>query len=580
MKSIIKHKWIFLALAFVVAGVVTLFFYNGSQQRIKIAYNSFIEGVESNNVKSVVLTETEKIQFSLKDQPGLFETDNPRNPQLKEQLLIKGIEVNEGKGITVDSVMQILVSLAFVIAVISIGIGRRKDPKTAVAYNVSAASVDGPEKTTFKDVAGNDEAKDSVRDIVDFIKNPEKYAKFGARMPRGIILYGPPGTGKTLMAKAIAGEAGVPFFAVCGSDFVQMYVGVGASRIRDLFKKARECGKAVIFIDEIDAIGKKRGASPTGSNDEREQTLNALLTQMSGFNSGTGIVVLAATNRLDTLDEALLRAGRFDRQVEIGLPDLNARKRILEYHSKDKPLADEIDMGRLAKDSIYFSGAMLENLMNESAIIAAKRNNRLIEQQDIEKALYTIMAGTEKQDRTNILQRDREITAYHESGHALIAKLATPDSTVSKISIIPSTKGTGGFCISIPQDKMYYTKRDLEAMVMVSLAGRAAEELKFGEDNITTGASNDIERASGIIRDYVTKYGMSNRIGILNSGQFHDSGGMLEECHNLMNGLYEHTKELLQNNFALLDSMASALLEKETLSEDEIESLMETKKSA
>ncbi len=580
MKLIIRHKWKFLTLILALAGISVPLIFNGTKQRIKMPYNNFIEVVENNNVSSVILSETEKIQFTLKDSPGLFETDNPRNPQLKEQLLIKGIEVNEGKGITVDTVLQIMVSLAFVIAVITIGLSKRKDPKTAVAYTVNPATVEGPEKTTFKDVAGNDEAKDSVRDIVDFIKNPEKYTKFGARMPHGIILYGPPGTGKTLMAKAIAGEAGVPFYAVCGSDFVQMYVGVGASRIRDLFKKAKESGKAVIFIDEIDAIGKKRSASPTGANDEREQTLNALLTQMSGFNSGTGIVVLAATNRLDTLDEALLRAGRFDRQVEIGLPDLNARKRILEYHAKNKPLAKDIDMNRLAKDSIYFSGAMLENLMNESAIIAAKRNNEIIEQQDIEKALYTIMAGMEKQDRTNILQRDREITAYHESGHALISKLATPDSTVSKISIIPSTKGTGGFCISIPQDKMYYTKRDLEAMVMVSLAGRAAEELKFGEDNITTGASNDIERASGIIRDYVTKYGMSNRLGILNAGQFHDSGGMLEECHNLMNGLYEHTKELLRNNFAMLDAMSSALLEKETLSEEEIDSLMDLKKPA
>ncbi len=580
MKTYKKYKIILIISILAMIGIASLMILTSGEKKETILYKEFLSHLENENVEQVILTDNGNLQFRLKNSNLNYETDNPKNPQLKEQLLIKGITVKDGKGLTVESVLQILVSLAFIIAIIFIGFGRRKYAKTAVAYNVSPAMIDGFKKTTFKDVAGNEEAKDSVRDIVDFIKNPEKYAKFGARMPSGIILYGPPGTGKTLMAKAIAGEAGVPFFAVCGSDFVQMYVGVGASRIRDLFKKAREYGKAVIFIDEIDAIGKKRGATPTGANDEREQTLNALLTQMSGFNTGTGIVVLAATNRLDTLDEALLRPGRFDRQVEIALPDLNARRKILEYHANNKPLSEEIDMGRLAKDSIYFSGAMLENLMNESAIVAAKRNNAVIEQKDIEKAFFTIMAGMEKLDRTNIMQKDREITAYHEAGHALASKVATPDSTVSKISIIPSTKGTGGFCISIPQDKMYYTKRDLECMVMVNLAGRAAEELKFGTENITTGASNDIERASGIIRDYVAKYGMSNRIGLLNMGQFHDSGGMLEECYNLINNLYEITKEMLTNNMDTLDAIATTLLEKETLSENELDIIINLKKSA
>jgi cell division protease FtsH len=302
--------------------------------------------------------------------------------------------------------------------------------KAAMALNAKAVSECEGEKLGFSDVAGNDEAKESVADIVDFINNAEKYAKYGARMPRGVIFYGPPGTGKTLMAKAIAGEAGVPFYAVSGSDFVQMYVGVGAGRIRELFKKARENGKAVIFIDEIDALGKKRGNAAAGGNDEREQTLNALLTEMSGFSSGEGIVVIAATNRLDTLDEALLRPGRFDRQIEIGLPDFAGREKILGLHAKNKPLAENISIASLAKQTVYFSGAMLENLLNEAAISAAKKGADEIATADIETAYYTVIAGSEKKDRSGIKERERRITAYHEAGHALAAKITAPENIV------------------------------------------------------------------------------------------------------------------------------------------------------
>lgn len=418
----------------------------------------------------------------------------------------------------------------------------------------------------FKDVAGNFEAKESVEDIVDFIKNPTKYSQYGARMPKGVIFYGPPGTGKTLMAKAIAGEAGVPFYAVSGSDFVQMYVGVGAGRIRSLFKKARKCGKAVIFIDEIDAIGKKRSGNGTGSSDERDQTLNALLTEMSGFSSESGIIVIAATNRIDTIDEALLRPGRFDRHIEIGLPDMNARKSILNFCAKNKPLSKNIDINDYAKRTVYFSGAMLENFLNEASIIAAKKGNGEISTEDLEKAYYTIIAGSEKKDKSTLRELDRNITAFHEAGHALITKLVTPENTVSKITIIPSTKGAGGFCINIPPEKMFYTKKELRCQVMVNLAGRVSEEIIFGEDNITTGASNDIEKCVSIVKDYILKYGMGNGFKFGD----HKDTNIIAECSELIQTLYNETKVLLNENIDYLNKIANELIEKESLNEEEL----------
>jgi len=419
----------------------------------------------------------------------------------------------------------------------------------------------------FKDIAGNMEAKESVEDIVDFIKNPEKYSLYGARMPRGIMFYGPPGTGKTIMAKAIAGEASVPFYAVNGSDFMQMYVGVGASRIRDLFKKARKDGKAVIFIDEIDTIGKKRGNISTGSSDERDQTLNALLTEMSGFSSSEGLIVIAATNRLDTLDEALLRPGRFDRHVEISLPDMNARKDILNLYAKDKPLCEKIKIDDFAKRTIYFSGAMLENFLNEAAIFAAKRENEKIELEDMEKAYYLIIAGSEKKDKTSLRELDKKITAFHEAGHALVTKLLLPENTVSRVTIIPSTKGAGGFCINIPQDKLFYTKKELQSQIMIALAGRISEEIIFGEDNITTGASNDIEKAVSIVKDYVVKYGMGK--GLKFAPVTDES--VISECANLVDYLYNETRILINDNMNTLNNIAHSLMEKESLNEEELD---------
>ncbi|KAI4453307.1 metalloprotease m41 ftsh [Holotrichia oblita] len=548
----------------------TAAYFNETAKVQNIGYNEFLQFVQNGEVEHVTLSDSEKISFKLKSSKTPYKTDNPRKTDFKETLLAEGISVSEGSAAYNAGQFGLSILLfggAFFAANKLMG---RSNPKGAMALNASDASV----KDTgynFSLVAGNEEAKDSVTDIVSFIKNPEKYSKLGARMPRGIIFYGPPGTGKTLLAKAISGEAGVPFYAVSGSDFVQMYVGVGAGRIRELFNKAREAKKAVIFIDEIDALGKKRTGAPAGGNDEREQTLNALLTEMSGFSSTDGIVVIAATNRLDTLDEALLRPGRFDRQVEIALPDMKAREQIIRHHAANKPIDASVDLVKLSKSTVYFSGAMLENLLNEAAIFAANRESNEILQDDIDKAYYTVIAGSEKKDRSNLREKDRMITAFHESGHALVAKLVSPESTVSKITIIPSTKGAGGFCVNIPQDKMYYTKRELKSQIMISYAGRAAEEIIFGEDEVTTGASNDIEKAARIVKDIVTKYGMGDKTGLINTKILGGKVLALKECCSLTEELYSQTRQMISENIDILNRIANALLEKETLHEDEID---------
>ncbi|MCL2360784.1 MAG: AAA family ATPase [Defluviitaleaceae bacterium] len=444
--------------------------------------------------------------------------------------------------------------------------------KVASGFDVVAVNLEAEGKRyDFNDIAGNIEAKESVNDIVDYLRDPEKYKAYGARMPKGILLHGKPGTGKTLMAKAMAGEAGVPFYAVSGSDFVQMYVGVGAARVRELFKKARDAGGGVIFIDEIDALGKKRSDGLSG-NDEREQTLNALLTEMQGFSDGAGIVVIAATNRPDTLDEALMRPGRFDRRVEVGLPDLAARKQILALHAKNKPLSKMTNMEKLAVDTVFFSGAMLEGLLNDAAINAAKRGGGNIEPEDISTAYYTALAGSEKKDRSGIRQKERAVTAWHESGHALAATLLNPENRVAKVTIIPSAGGAGGFCANIPAERMYWTKRELEEQIMINLAGRAAEELHFGIDGVTTGASNDIEKATQTALQYVAKFGMGE--GLLDRLALKDDQNINKECADLINRLYDETRVLLKENYPAMEALVEGLLENETLDGDEVREIL------
>jgi len=461
---------------------------------------------------------------------------------------------------TVDFVM-----LGFV-AVLVVGIlliVQRRGSTAMAKSGFKPVAVKAEDRTySFGDIAGNLEAKESVGDIIEYLRAPERFARYGARMPRGILLHGKPGTGKTLMAKAMAGEAGVPFYAVSGSDFVQMYVGVGAARVRDLFKKAREEKRGVIFIDEIDALGKKRGDGVNG-NDEREQTLNALLTEMQGFSDDSGVIVIAATNRPDTLDEALLRPGRFDRRVEVGLPDINARKQIIALHATNKPIGENTDLDKLARDTVFFSGAMLEGLLNDAAINAARRESETIEETDISTAYYTAVAGAEKKDRSSLRQQERTVTAWHEAGHALAATLVNPENRVAKVTIIPSGSGAGGFCVNIPPERMYYTKQELEQQLMVNFAGRCAEELRFGEENITTGASNDLEKSTDAAIQYITQFGFG--AGLLNRAKLEDKSQVAKECNELAHRLYEQTRSLLRDNYKTLTNLAEELLEKETL---------------
>lgn len=572
-----KRKLIGIIPGLVLLIVITTGLYiQKSSQLEMIGYTEFLNLLKNKEVSEVNINSSATMKFTLNNGQA-YTTDNPRKEGLKEELLLQGIKVNESTETV--SVLQYVMSSLFMFGMLGF-----------VFYNVKHGRSKGntmslnnqmiePKKLEvgFNHIAGNIEAKEQVRDVIDFIQTPEKYHKLGAKMPKGIMLYGPPGTGKTLMAKAIAKEAGVPFFTVSGSDFVQLYVGVGASRVRELFKEARKHEKAVIFIDEIDAIGKKRSANAFQGNDEKDQTLNALLTEMSGFKDEEGIVVIAATNRIDTLDEALLRPGRFDRHIEIGYPDINAREAIIKLYFKKRPIADEVSSSDLAKQTVFFTGAMLANLINEAAIEAANSGEACITNKHIETAFYTVIAGKEKKDRSNISQLDREITAYHEAGHALVTKLLAPENSVTKVTIIPSTKGAGGFSMNIPKDKFYLNKQELISRIKISLAGRGAEELIFGKDYITTGASNDIEKASGDLREFLLKYGMDEEMGLINmatlTGQdnFMDSK-WLEKSQEYMKQFYEETQSILKENEDLLRAIAKALLEKETLNEKELAS--------
>lgn len=547
----------------------------------QISYVEFNDAISKNNVKEVYITNSNKI--TVKENNGaVYLTDNPNTPDFKVSLLSKNIKVFNGPFLSIIDLLPkilLILSIAFIAFILSKKISLSSKGLVSVEKLDSIENINNP--FNFNNVAGNEEAKESVKDIVDFLKNPEKYKNYGARIPKGIILYGEPGTGKTLLAKAVAGEAGVPFYAVSGSDFVQVYVGVGASRIRQLFKKAKANQKAVIFIDEIDAIGKMRSDSNGGGGDsERDQTLNALLTEMSGFNDSDGIVVMAATNRLDILDAALLRPGRFDRHVEISLPDINAREKILKLHLTNKPVGN-IKLESWANKTSYFSGAKLESLVNEAAIFACKNNSSHIEDIHLDYAYSSILAGFEKINRDYIKENDKKVTAFHEIGHALLTNLLLPQDTLSKVSIIPTTKGAGGYTLSIQNDIMYQSKEYLTKRIMVLLGGRAAEEIILGKDNITTGASNDLKVATEIIVKMNSIYGMGESLGLLSHNGLpkeyfsSKSSSIVEECKNTIDTLYEDTKAILIKNSKKLYLLADTLILKEVLFEDDIKKILE-----
>lgn len=556
------------------------------EKPMKVSYGEFLKKIEEGEVRRVFLSDDPKLLGELKNGQR-FITDHPRTDNLKEVLLVSNISVKEvGERPTIGEIVIFVVGVS-AFAGIAFILSKQGSNQTSKEYNkMSSVEFSTQKESTinFTDIAGNEEAKESVMELVDFLKNPEKYRRYGARMPKGVILYGPPGTGKTLIAKALASEAGVDFLAVCGSDFVQVYAGLGAGRIRNLFKKAREKEKCVIFIDEIDAIGKKRDRGGLGGSDESDRTLNALLTEMSGFKGSEGIIVMAATNRLDILDDALLRPGRFDRQIEVGLPDLKARQDILKLYTRNRPMAETLSIEKIAQQTVYFSGAKLENLMNEAAIYAAKENAESISEKHIDKAFYTVIAGEEKKDRSNIREIDRRVTAYHEAGHTVATKLLCPENKVTKVTIIPSTKGAGGFSMNIPPDSMYHRKRDMLNNIKIALAGRVIEELVFGVDNITTGASNDIQKATEIMVAMVKKFGMSEEAGMINYdillGQSSGVNQRLGEiCNSEMKRLYDETKKIMKENIDLVRQIAEGLLKKETLQEIEIDKIIKSKKA-
>ena len=439
---------------------------------------------------------------------------------------------------------------------------------------------DQDKKVTFDDVAGADEEKAELQEIVEFLKDPKKYIDLGARIPKGVLLVGPPGTGKTLLAKAVAGEAGVGFLSISGSDFVELYVGVGASRVRDLFEQAKKQSPAIVFIDEIDAVGRQRGTGLGGGHDEREQTLNQLLVEMDGFAANEGVVVLAATNRADVLDPALLRPGRFDRQIYVGLPDIKGREEILKVHAKGKPLAEDVDLSRLARGTAGFTGADLENLINEGALLAARKNQHFITMQDLKDAEIKVIAGPEKKSRV-IPEHERELTAYHEAGHAVVMHALPGQDPVSQITIVPRGQA-GGMTVSLPEeDRSYLSKHYMEDQIVGLLGGRVAEKLCLGD--ISTGASNDIQRATAIARKMVTVYGMSERLGTVSFDSGHDevfigrtmghsrgyseavAAQIDEEVRALVDGAYSPCQEILTAQRDKLDAVAHYLLEHETM---------------
>ena len=447
----------------------------------------------------------------------------------------------------------------------------------------------GDVQITLKDVAGLKEEKEELEEIVEFLKNPGKFTKVGARVPKGVLLEGPPGTGKTMLAKAIAGEANVPFFSISGSDFVEMFVGVGASRVRDLFENAKKNHPCIIFIDEIDAVARQRGTGMGGGHDEREQTLNQLLVEMDGFGVNEGIIVLAATNRVDILDHAILRPGRFDRKISVGRPDIGGREAILKVHAKNKPLAEDVDLKQIAQTTAGFTGADLENLLNEAAIIAAKDNRNFIQQEDIKRAFIKVGIGAEKKSRI-ISPKERKITAYHEAGHAILFHVLPDVGPVYTVSIIPTGVGAAGYTMPLPErDDMFMTKGRMLQDIMVDLGGRIAEELIF--DDITTGASNDIKQATNEARKMVTRFGMSDRIGTINYDDDSDevfigrdlahtktmseavAGEIDAEVKTIITDCYAKAKKLIEENIDVLHACAGLLLEKERITRDEFEAL-------
>ena len=589
-------------ISFVVILVVVLWMANQLQMhQQEMTYTSFVSAVQEKNVSDVYINQnsavpTGTVSVTLKDD-GNTRKVNVSDVEQVEKLLTENQVEYRLSDVPKDSmlttvVVPMLITLGGVFLIFFL-MSRQNGGGNSKAMNFGKSrakmSTKNEIKVTFRDVAGLREEKEELEEIVDFLKDPKKYIQVGARIPKGVLLEGPPGTGKTLLAKAVAGEAGVPFFSISGSDFVEMFVGVGASRVRDLFQDAKKNAPCIIFIDEIAAVARRRGSGLGGGHDEREQTLNQLLVEMDGFGVNEGIIVMAATNRKDILDPAILRPGRFDRDVLVGRPDVGGREEILKVHARNKPLGDDVDLKQIAQTTAGFSGADLENLLNEAAILAAKENRVYIQQSDIRHAFVKVGIGPEKKSRI-VSEKERRITAYHEAGHAILFHLLPDVGPVYSVSIIP-TGGAGGYTMPLPEkDDMFNTKGHMLQEITVSLGGRVAEEEIF--DDITTGASQDIKQATAIAKSMITKFGMSERLGLINYDNDSDevfigrdfghtsrgygekvAGTIDEEVKRIIDECYLKARALIQEYHPVLEKCAQLLLEKEKITRSEFEAL-------
>lgn len=597
-----KQSLLFLLIATLVTMLCMSYFMKSFDEATtrELPYNEFVQMLEDNKVESVYITsdrvefvpKTEKKEtttnslFTMMAQPtvtyytGRAESDDALSARLLEYDVEIKSEIPDSSGMIMSVILSYILPILLLWGLLSLMYRKMSKGGGMMGVGKSNAKVYVQKETgvTFKDVAGEDEAKESLQEVVDFLHNPAKYVEIGAKLPKGALLVGPPGTGKTLLAKAVAGEAHVPFFSLTGSDFIELYVGVGASRVRDLFKEANKNAPCIIFIDEIDAIGRSRDSKYGGGNEEREQTLNQLLSEMDGFDSTKGILVLGATNRPEILDKALLRPGRFDRRIIVDKPDLKGRVDILKVHAKDVKMDETVDFDAIALATSGAVGSDLANMINEAAINAVKEGRELVNQKDLFEAVEQVLVGKEKKDRI-MSKEERKIVSYHEVGHALIAALQKNSEPVQKITIVPRTMGALGYVMQVPEEEKYLnTKAELHDMLVGLLGGRAAEEIVF--DTVTTGASNDIEKATDIARSMVTQYGMSERFGLMGlatveskylSGQATlncadvTAAAVDEEVMNLLSNSYKKAKDLLLDNRDVLDKIADFLIEKETI---------------
>ena len=592
-----RSSWLFILLLF---GMFAWMLYTSGGRQNELSSQQFQEVLEQNEIMAAEIKQNEQaptgvIRMMLNDG-NYYEVNVPDVRDAQELLDEKGIDyvtrdvprVNYWISLALPVIMMVGTVLVLVFMMNMRAAGGGGANAKMMNFGKSRARMTHTSNINFKNVAGLMEEKEDLEEMVDFLRNPQKYTSVGARIPKGVILVGPPGTGKTLLAKAVAGEAGVPFFSISGSDFVEMFVGVGASRVRDLFEDAKKNAPCIVFIDEIDAVARRRGSGMGGGHDEREQTLNQLLVEMDGFGVNEGIIVMAATNRVDILDPAILRPGRFDRKVMVGRPDVKGRQEILQVHSKSKPLGEDVDLLRVAKTTSGFTGADLENLLNEAAILAAKENRSFIRQSDIDRSFVKVGIGAEKKSRV-ISEKEKKITAYHEAGHAILFHVLPDVGPVHTVSIIPTGVGAAGYTMPLPgEDEMFNTKGKMLQDIMVSLGGRIAEEIIF--DDVTTGASQDIKQATKIARAMVTRYGMSEQMGMIDYGDddevfigrdFGHTKGYGEEVASMIDrevkriidDCYKEARSIIEQHRDVLERCCSLLMEKEKIGQEEFEGL-------